>query len=159
MRIASAVFLGASLLTLTACGGEDTPAGTPAAAPATTSAAPVAESTATAASAAGDKDLCQAANKADKAMKAELIKAMQAADGDMDPAAYKKVLSGIADELNAAAASGDSPVAAAMKKFADQSSTAAAAADPETALADPAFEQSGKDLTAACKAAGVTVNY
>lgn len=168
MRMSSAVLIGVSVLSLAACGGDETPtAAAPTTAPAATTTAteaapdPAATSVAAAPAAGGaatDKQLCAAANKADKSMKAELIKAMQAG-GEPDAAVFKKVLDGLAGQLNTAAAGSDSKVAVAMKDFAGRAGEAAAAADPVTASDTPAFEQSGKDLTAACKAAGVKVNY
>ncbi len=158
MRLAPAVLIGAFLMTtLAACGGDDAP--TAASATTTAPAATTAAAEPAGAAAPGDKALCESANKADKAMKAELIKALQESKGEMPNAEMSKVLGGLADQLSTAAAGSDSPVGTAIKDFAALATKAAKAADPVTAADDPALEKSGKDLTAACKAAGVKVNY
>ncbi|MCY1137232.1 hypothetical protein OWR29_04415 [Actinoplanes sp. Pm04-4] len=160
MRVVPAVLIGVSLMAaLTACGGDET---TAASAPAATTAAAPAPTTAAAdpaASAADDKKLCAEAEKAGKEMKAELIKTLQAAEGEPDAAAMGKVLVGLADDLNQAAASSDSKVGQALKAFAAASDEAGKAANPETAADNPAYEQAGKDVRAACKEVGVAVNY
>jgi hypothetical protein len=160
IRYASAVLIGVALLTLAACGGNDTPtAGSAPSAPATTSAAPTPPaSTGATAAASADAKLCETANKIGAAMKTELLKAVKD-DGTLDVAQAKKTLTGLADQLNAAAVDNDGQVAAAMKDFAAQSAKAATAADPTTAVSGPAYEKAGSDLTAACKAVGVSVNY
>ncbi len=164
MRVASAVLIGVSLMTLTACSGDDTPAAVatpPAAAPTGETADPAATTPPAAepvAAAPSDKKLCEGANTADKAMKAELIKAMQSSGGDLPAADTKKILTGLATKLMAAGES-DTKVGAAVKEFVAQTTAAASAADPMAALDNPAYEKAGKGLTAACKTAGVTVNY
>ncbi|MET0416356.1 MAG: hypothetical protein ABW022_10080 [Actinoplanes sp.] len=164
-RLASAVLIGVSFMSLTACGSEETPTAASTPPPAATSAAPAPDATSAAPEATSDKkapsdkQLCQTAGKADEAMKAALIKALQESGGDPSAEQFAKVLNGLADELSTAAADSDSKVGKAMKQFAAQATEAAGAADPTTAADNPAFEKSGKSLTAACKAAGVTVNY
>jgi hypothetical protein len=159
MRVVPAVLIGVFSLALTACGGEDAP--TAAAPAATTAAAPAdaADPAAPAASSADDKKLCAAAEKAGKDMKTELIKTLQAAEGEPDAAAMGKVLVGLADDLNKAAAASDSKVGTALKTFAAESEKAGSAANPETAADNPAYEQAGKDVRLACKEVGVAVNY
>ncbi|GAB2619686.1 hypothetical protein Aab01nite_33810 [Paractinoplanes abujensis] len=166
VRTTFAAVLGASLMSLAACAGDDATeaSGTPATT--ATSAAPAAttEAAAPAGDAPDDKTICNAANKADKAMKAELISQMQKTQGELDGAGYQKILVSLADQLTAAAGSSESEVGKAVKTFSTLATEAGAnaakaGANPEAALAAPGFEKSGTDLTAACKAAGVTVNY
>lgn len=165
IRTVFAALAAVPLLSLAACSGDD--AGTASDTPATTAAAlPAAttEAAAPPADAPADKAICTAANKADKAMKAELIKAMQETQGELDGAGYQKVLVGLATQLNTAAGSSETEVGRAVKKFAATATevganVAKAKGSPESALDTPEFEKSGTDLTAACKAAGVTVNY
>jgi len=155
------VLIGVSLLALTACGGDETPA---ASAPAATTAAADPAATTAAAEPAGapapsDKKLCEDAEKAGKKMKTELIKVMSESQGEMPTAEVKKILAGLGDELAKVAAASDSAVGTAVKDFAAKSTEASSAADPVTASDNPAYEKSGKDLTAACKAAGVKVAF
>ena len=158
-RLVCAALTGVSLMSLAACGGADSPAAAPApVAPAATSDAPAPSAAAPGGgSAAGDKKLCEAAGKADKAMRGELVKVVQS--GKFDTASMQRILGGLADEMTAAAGEGDSKVATTMRQFAAQANEAAKAADPATAADNPAFEKTGKDLTAACKAAGVTLSF
>jgi hypothetical protein len=165
IRTVLVALAGVSLMSLTACAGDDAtnastaPAATTAAAPVTST-----EAAAPAGDAPDDKTICNAANKADKAMKAELISAMQKTQGELDGAGYQKILVGLATQLTTAAGSSETEVGTAVKTFAAKATEAGdnaakAAASPESALDSPGFEKSGTDLTAACKAAGVTVNY
>jgi hypothetical protein len=166
MRIATTALICASLLGLAACGEEEstTPTGSaPSASTAAASTAP-AESAAPSSAAGGggtsDKKLCESAKKAGDQMKGEFISALQADGGDIKPATYKKILIDMKDEMVALAAEGgDSKVATALKAFGAEAEKAASAADPGTAADNPAFEKAGKDITSACKAAGVTVNF
>jgi hypothetical protein len=167
-RIASSLFLSACVLALAACGGADeTTAGSAPAASATTAASAAAPTSAAPADSAGggtsDKELCESANKAGEKMKKDFIAAFQASGGgELPPAAeLKKVLTELNDELSALAKSGaeDSKVVAALKTFGVEAAKAAKASDPATAADNPKFEKAGSDITAACKAAGVTVNF
>jgi hypothetical protein len=148
------------MLTLAACGEDDTattagstpPASAPASVPATVPSSPAGADT------ANDKKLCASAESAGQAMKKELIAALQVSDSP-SPAAYKKILAGLDKKMTTLAAGGDGAVATAIKKMGTEASKAAAAADPVEAAANPTFEKAGTDLTAACKAVGVTVNF
>jgi hypothetical protein len=157
-RIASAVLGGVFLLSVAACGTDktDSAAGS---APTNAASAPApAETTAAAAAApADDKAMCTAADKAAKAMTKEIVK-LVGSGADPAPADYAKIL----NDMNAvltATAKGDGNVATAMKEVAAQSAKAATLPDPSAGAEDPAFEKAGKELTAACKAAGVKVNF
>ncbi|WP_320069301.1 hypothetical protein [Micromonospora sp. RTGN7] len=152
-------------MALAACSGEDTTTtsgSAPSASTAASSAAPSASSAPSSAAADGtsDKKLCESAKKAGDQMKGELVSALQSEGGDVKPSTYKKILTDLNEKMAAVAAEGgDSKVAAALKQFGAEALKAAAAADPGTAAADPGFEKAGEDLTAACKAAGVTVKF
>ncbi|MGW1062821.1 hypothetical protein [Micromonospora rubida] len=105
-----------------------------------------------------DKKLCESAKKAGDDMKAQFVAAMQS--GDPSPAVFKKILTDLDEKLTTLAATGsDGKVATALKQFGVEASKAAAAADPADAADNPAFEKAGADITAACKAAGVSVNF
>ncbi len=158
MRVLPAVLIGVSLMALTACGGDDTPA-TSAPAATATAAATTAAAEPAGAPTASDKKLCEDAEKAGKAMKTELINVMKESQGEMPTAEVKKILAGLGDELTKVAGTSDSAVGTAVKDFAAKSTEASSAADPVTASDNPAYEKSGKDLTAACKAAGVKVAF
>ncbi|MET8121487.1 hypothetical protein [Micromonospora sp. NPDC005189] len=94
--------------------------------------------------------------KASDEMKAELVKVATA--GETSAADFKKILTELEQKVTTVAtAGGDSKMAAALRQFGAEASKAAAAADPATAADNPAFEKAGKDITAACKAAGVSV--
>jgi hypothetical protein len=163
-RITSTALLGATLMALAACGDDAAPIAAPVttvSVPAPTSAAASVAASAEAPSAGGsaDQKLCTSANKAGEAMKDSFVAAVQAG-GEPTPAALKKILLNFSDTVTtAAAAAGDSTVAAAVKKMAGEASKAAAAANPIEAADNPAFVKAGSDLTAACKAAGVSVNF
>ncbi|SIM66257.1 hypothetical protein [Micromonospora cremea] len=58
-----------------------------------------------------------------------------------------------------ASTGGDSKVPAALREFGVLASKAAAEPDPAAAADNPAFEKAGADITAACKAVGVSVNF
>ncbi|MEU7909335.1 hypothetical protein [Actinoplanes sp. NPDC049118] len=157
-RVTSSVLIGASLLTVAACGGEDA-ANTAKPAPAVTAPASSAPSSPAAAGAAGasDKELCNSAKKAGNDMKTALLAALKA--GEPTAEAYSKILTDLAGTLTESAASGgDGKVTAVMKQVSAEATVVAGAADPETADS-AAFEKAGADLTAACKAVGVNVNF
>ncbi|MEE6263144.1 hypothetical protein [Plantactinospora sonchi] len=107
-----------------------------------------------------DKELCESVKKAGDKLKEAFIGAMTSGE-EPEPAAFKGILTDMSEEVTAlvAAAEADSKVAAALKAFGAETSKAASAADPVTAAANPAFEKAGADITAACKTAGVTVNF
>lgn len=157
-------------MALTACGGEETTTtagSTPSASTAPTSAAASASSAPSPSAAAGatggtggtsDKKLCESAKKAGDDMKAQLVAALQS--GEPSPAVFKKILTDLEGKMTTLASSGgDSKVATALKRFGVEASKAAAEADPANAADNPAFEKAGADITAACKAAGVSVNF
>ncbi len=167
-RITSSLFICASVLVLAACGGADETTAGSAPAASSTVAAPAATPAAStpADSAAGgtsDKDLCESANQAGEKMKKDFIAAFQAAGGgELPPAAeLKKILTDMNDELSTLASSGaeDSKVVAALEKFGSEATKAAKSSDPATAADNPEFEKAGSDITAACKSAGVQVNF
>ncbi|WP_410809455.1 hypothetical protein [Micromonospora sp. 067-2] len=94
--------------------------------------------------------------KASDGMKAELVKIAMA--GEPSAADFKKALTELEQKVSAlASAGGDSKVAGALRPFGAEAAKAAAAADPGSAADNPAFLKAGKDVTAACKAAGVSV--
>ncbi|MGC4807030.1 hypothetical protein [Micromonospora sp. DT233] len=165
IRIATTALICASLLGLAACGEDEstTTAGSAPSASTTTSSSAPAESAAPSAPAGGgtsDKKLCESAKKAGDQMKGEFLSALQADGGDIKPATYKKILVDMKNEMDALAAEGgDSKVATALKAFGAEAEKAATAADPGAAADNPAFEKAGKEITTACKAAGVTVNF
>ncbi|MFI0796916.1 hypothetical protein ACH4OY_30155 [Micromonospora rubida] len=154
-------------MALTACSGEDTKTtagSTPSASTAPSSAAASASSAPSSTAAAGttggasDKKLCESAKKAGDDMKSQFVAAMQS--GEPSPAVFKKILTDLDEKLTTLAATGsEGKVATALKQFGVEASKAAAAADPADAADNPAFEKAGADITAACKAAGVSVNF
>ncbi|MEU7590555.1 hypothetical protein AB0A95_30230 [Micromonospora sp. NPDC049230] len=78
--------------------------------------------------------------------------------GEPTAADFRKILTELGTKATAlAAAGGDSKVATALKPFGAEAAKAAAAADPGSAADNPAFLKAGKDLSAACKAVGVSV--
>jgi hypothetical protein len=164
-RVTSTVLICASLLTLAACGGEDTTttagstpsATTASSASASASSAPSASASTTAAM--SDKELCESAKKASDDGRALLLKAVQSGK-EPTPAEFKEILAGLEQKFSAAAADGgDSKVAGIMKQFAAEAAKAATAADPATAADNPTFVKVGADLSAACKAVGVTATF
>lgn len=178
VRIATVVLTGVSMMGLAACGEDKTstataPAATTAtsaAAPATTSAAATPETTtpeattpeattAPATKAVSDKELCQAAAKAEKDLKAATLTIIQTTGGDLPAADAKAMLTDFAKALTTAAGGGDSKVATIMTTIGAQATKAAGAKDPATAADTPEATKSGKELTAACKAVGVKLTY
>ncbi|MER7892933.1 hypothetical protein ABTX15_24235 [Micromonospora sp. NPDC094482] len=163
LRVPAVVLISACLMALAACGEEDaaTTAGPSPAVSAAPSSADVTPSSAPSSPAAGgrsDKELCESAKKVGDDQKAALIAAMQS--GEPSPADFKKILTEMSEQMaTLASAGGDSDVATAMSSFGAQASKAAAAADPVGAADNAAFEKAGADITAACKAAGVSVNF
>ncbi|MFD1081491.1 hypothetical protein [Micromonospora andamanensis] len=167
VRASLLVLACASLLTLTACGGEEaTPsagASTSAAVPSATtpSASPTpAPPSADAADAVSDKQLCQSAKKASEEMKENLVSAL-GSGSEPSPALFQKILSGLQNEVTRVAATGatDSKVVAALERFGAEAEKAANATDPATAADNPAFEKAGASLSTACKSAGVNVTF
>lgn len=153
-RICAAVLAGAFLMSATACGSDDDT--TPAAAgnaPAATTAAPAA--TTPAAAAPSDKELCETAQKADKEMRQKLVETLGSGK-EPEPSFYGNLYTEMADRMKN---TGDGAVADAMNEFAAGLDKAAAAKDPGEAGDNPAVEKAGEKITAACKAAGVPVNF
>jgi hypothetical protein len=166
-RTASTLLICATLLTLTACGGnDDTSAAAgpgptaPAAAPASSAAAPTSPAADAAGGGGSDKEICESVKKAGEDMKSSLITALQSG-GDPSPALFKKILTQMNKEMEtlAAAAESDSKVGASLEAFGKQAAKAASSSDPASAADNPEFEKAGAAITAACKPAGVDVNF
>ncbi|MEV7328379.1 hypothetical protein [Micromonospora sp. NPDC093244] len=172
-RVAFVLLILTATTVLAACGGEDaaptagsTPATPTSAAPSSaapsTPATPASVAPATSGATTGgtsDKKLCESAQKAGDEMKAALIDMVRT--GEPSAADYRKILTGLDQELTrvASAGAGNSKVAAALRRFGDEAAKAAAAPDPASAADNPTFEKAGATITAACKAAGVRVNF
>ncbi|MGK5445074.1 hypothetical protein ACSNN7_25050 [Micromonospora sp. URMC 105] len=106
-----------------------------------------------------DKKLCESAKKAGAEMKAKLIAAVSSGQ-EPSPAVFKEILTELDGKVTTlAAAGGDSKVATALKNFGMEASKAAASPDPAQAADNPALEKAGADITAACKASGVSVIF
>ncbi len=164
-RSSAVVLTCVSLLTLTACAGEE--AAPPAAsAPSTTAAVPSTAPTTSAPSAAAgaetvsDKKLCESAKKAGDAMKEALVSALRSG-AEPSPALFEKTFTDLEKELTTVAATGagDSKVVAALGQFSAEAAKAAAAADPGAAADSPAFAKAGANLSAACKKVGVHATF
>jgi hypothetical protein len=155
-RIASAVLSGVVLMTVAACGTDKTDS-TAGAAPTNAASAPAAAETTPAAAPADDKAMCTEADKAAKAMTKSIVK-LVATGADPAPADFAKILNEMKTVLTATA-QGDSKVATAMKELAAESAKAAALPDPAAATEEPAYQKANKEVTAACKAVGVKVNF
>ncbi|MDR7275210.1 hypothetical protein [Catenuloplanes atrovinosus] len=158
--VASTVFC-TSLLMLSACGGDnstttDTAAPAASATTAATTAAPAA-SEAPATTAASDKEICEAAVTGAKAFQDQVQKAI--ASGTMPGEAEIKAAMATMGEGLAIAQGGDSAVAKAAQAYVAENSKALAAADPATASETPEFQKAASDFDAACKAAGVPINF
>ncbi|GIM91772.1 hypothetical protein Ato02nite_035650 [Paractinoplanes toevensis] len=148
---------------LTACGTATetaAPAATTAAAAAETTAAPAAAETTAAPAAAGstDKEICEQANKASESFKKAVLVFAQTVD-EIPAADAKLMLTDFAKSLTKAAEGADGAVATAVKANADAALEAAAAKHPVEAADSAEAAKAGKDLNAACKAAGVTTNF
>jgi hypothetical protein len=159
-RILTAVLAGVSVLSLAAC-SEEAPATSAQPPAATTAAAPAATAEATtppAAAGSSDKEICEAANKANESLKKAMTTLFQTT-GDISAADQKAMLTDLAKQLDKAAEGSDTAVAKAVRLISSQATEAAAAKDPTTALDTPESEKSGKALNAACKKAGVTTRY
>ncbi len=153
-RVTSAVLFTAAVLSLAACSEEEkkSDAAATSTAAATTAAAP--SSPPAAAAGASDKEICEAANKAGKAMTKDLSAAIT--DGDFSPAEAKTILGAFRESVLAVTAPDSSTkVGVAALQMTKDATKIAEAADPFTAMEDPAFEKAGTDLEAACKAVGV----
>ncbi|MDY7087825.1 MAG: hypothetical protein SYR96_22300 [Actinomycetota bacterium] len=145
-RIASAVLIGVSFLSLAACGSDETPT---TAAPATTAAAAPAPS---------DEAVCTELDKVAKAMSKDVVALV--ASGDPQPAEAKKALDNAVAGLTKAAGSSETEVGTATKELIARASAAAAAADPMTAIEqDTQWEKAATDINAACQKAGVTIKF
>jgi hypothetical protein len=149
------------LMTLSACAEEATPtAGSAPAGSATSAPASAAAAEPAAAGGKTDKELCASADKAAKEMTKALVAGLQSSAGDPSPELYKTILTDLEQKVSAlAAAGGEGRVTTALKEIAAAAAKAASATDPTEAVADPAFENAGSDLGAACKAVGVTVKF
>jgi hypothetical protein len=160
IRVASAVLIGLSMIGLAAC-GDDTEttastATTTAPAAATTAAAEATTEAAVAGKA--DKEICEQASKASDSFKKAVV-VLARSGNDIAPADAKLLLTDFAKNLNKAAEGSDSKVATALKANADLALEAAAAKNPVEAADTPESAKAGKDLNAACKAAGVTTTF
>ncbi|GAA2623727.1 hypothetical protein [Paractinoplanes durhamensis] len=161
-RIASAVLLGVSLIALAAC-GQDTdttaPAATAVAATPAAATSPAAPATSAAAVAAkADKEVCEDATKAAESLKKAVLVLAQSGN-EIAPADAKALLTDFANNLTKAGEGADGKVATAIKANADAARKAAAAKDPLTAADTAESAKAGKDLNAACKAAGVKTTF
>ena len=145
------------MMGLAAC-GEGTDTAAPAAETTTAPATTAAEAT-TAAPAAGtaDKAVCEQAEKAAKAFKKAVI--VLAQSGEIAATDAKAMLTDFANGLTKVAEGADGEVATAVKANADAARKAAGAKDPVEASDSPEAAKAGKELNAACKAAGVTTNF
>ncbi|MFC3502049.1 hypothetical protein ACFOOK_13910 [Micromonospora krabiensis] len=168
-RLVSIALISAAALALAGCGGEETAtptSSTPTASAVAPTSAAASPSVAPSSPAAGgapvtvnEKVVCESAEKAGQEMKKALIAVVQSGK---EPSAevYRKILADLGDKLTSLLpAGGVGEVVGALTRFASEAGRAAAAADPATAADNPAFEKAGTDLTAACKAAGVKVNF
>ncbi|MER7167473.1 hypothetical protein ABT336_15565 [Micromonospora sp. NPDC000207] len=148
-----------SLLTLTACGGEDaTPAAATPTTAATSAATPALASPAV--DPVSDKEVCEKAQKTSTEMTQAILKAA-ATEGEASTNATKALLTQMTKDLAETAASGspDSEAVTALTAVNAEIVKASTAADPLTAMDNPASEKAGKDFNAACKKAGVEVNF
>ncbi|MEV4491816.1 hypothetical protein AB0K04_17085 [Micromonospora coxensis] len=162
-RFLTVVLACASVVALSACGGEDpSPVTLPspsATASATTAAPSVAPSSAAAADPAADKKLCESAKKIADDSRSAVVKA---ATSGADPTpALKKAYADMAKGMAATAATGasGSEVTAALTAFGTEAGKVATAADMTTAADSPAFQQAGTKANAACKKVGVDLNF
>ena len=157
----SSLLICVSVLPLTACGGKDDTSTTAGSAPAASAPAPASASPAGGDTAGGanDKKLCESVRSAGEKMKSSLITALQAGE-EPSPAVFKKILTDLDKEVTSLAeAGGDSEVGAALQKLGSEAAKAAKASDPAEAADNPEFEKAGTEITAACKSAGVDVNF
>ncbi|WP_428964328.1 hypothetical protein [Micromonospora fluostatini] len=151
----------ATLLTLTACGGEDT---SDSAAPAPTSSSAAPAATTPAAQTVSDKELCESVQQASAEMRDKLkdamAKAVTSTDESAITAATKEIMTELEQKLTALVptAGAESEIAPALKVVADDLGKTAKATDPAEVAEDPAAVKAGKDLDAACKKHGVTLN-
>ncbi|MEU8072577.1 hypothetical protein [Micromonospora sp. NPDC049151] len=151
------ILFACAVLGLAACGDEK-PATT--AGPAATSASAVPSTAAPSPSAAAmsDKDLCTAAEKINKDMRAKLMTAVQSG-GDLTKQTGE-ILTELGDRVaKLAGTAGDGKAATALKEFAAEAGKAGSAADPGTAADNPAMEKASKDINAACKTAGAPTTF
>ncbi|WP_221327100.1 hypothetical protein [Actinoplanes sp. L3-i22] len=158
-RIVPVALLCACLASLAACGDSNTES----AAPKTSAiaAAPSASGggTGTGGKVTGDKELCDTVNKAGSTMKNGLSQA-QKADGHVEVADAKKAFTAFHATVNESLVFAEATeVTVAARAVADEVAKAATAADPISAAADAGFAQLSGNLTTACQAAGVTINF
>jgi hypothetical protein len=161
-RLVPAALFCLCLAGLAACGDADPESAAPATS--VTAAGPAASVGAnpgqnTGAKASGDKSLCDTLNKAGSAMKNGISQA-QRADGHVEVTDAKKVFATFHSTVTEAlAASVDTEVTVAARAIADEVGKAATSADPISAAAGAGFEQLSGNLTTACQAAGVSINF
>jgi hypothetical protein len=161
-RLVPAALLCACLASLAACGDSGTesaapaPSVTAAGSSATAGADPSRNSGATA---ADDKSLCKTLDKAGSTMK-NGISQTQKADGHVEVADAKRAFAKFHNTVTEALVSApDTDVTVAARAIADEVGKAATAADTVSAAAGAGFEQLSGNLTTACKAAGVRINF
>lgn len=180
-RTAVVALLCAGLASLAACGDSDTESaaptsaasGNPAASAAAGGGATAEGSTAASAPAGGsadgssaaggrkvtDKGLCTTVRTAGSTLKDSITQA-QRADGHVEAADAKKAFVTFRDTLNGALGFAEATkVTEATRAIADEVGKASEKPDPITAAADAGFDQLSSNLTTACKAVGVTVNF
>ncbi|MEE3918278.1 hypothetical protein V2I01_05445 [Micromonospora sp. BRA006-A] len=110
------------------------------------------------AAAMSDKELCTAAEKINKDMRAKLMTAVQAG-GDLTKQTGA-ILTELGDRVTRLArTAGDGKAATALKEFGAEAGEAGSAADPGTAADNPAMEKAGKDINAACQTAGAPTTF
>ena len=111
------------------------------------------------ASTIGDKSLCETVNTAGKTMKTGITESQQTEGGVLAADAkrhFQKFSTAVSKALVSAEAG---EVTSAAKALADEIGRAAKDADPIGTAAASNFEQLSSDITAACKSAGVTVDF
>ncbi|MBO4163205.1 hypothetical protein [Micromonospora antibiotica] len=134
-----------------------TGAAAPAASPSVTT-APTTDAPTAAADPAADKKLCTAAKKIAETTKVDVVKAAMAG-GDPNPAikkAYNELASGLA---KATAGTPGSEAATALAAFGVAAGRVATAPDMDAAADGPEFQKTSAMANAACKKAGVDINF
>ncbi|SCG48578.1 hypothetical protein [Micromonospora coxensis] len=161
-RFLTIVLACASVVALSACGGEEPSPVTlpsPSATASATTGAPSESPSAAAADPAADKKLCASAKKIADDSRSAVVKA---ATSGADPTpALKQAYTDMAKGMAATAATGaaGSEVTAALTAFGTEAGKVATAADMTTAADSPAFQQAGTKANAACRKVGVDLNF
>ena len=151
------ILLTCAVLGLTACGDEK-PSTTAGPAATSASAAPSSAAPSPSAAAMSDKELCTAAEKINKDMRAKLMTAVQSG-GDLTKQTGA-ILTELGDRVTElAGTAGDGKAATALKEFGAEAGKAGSAADPGTAADNPAMEKASKDINAACGTAGAPTTF